>query len=164
MHYFYLGQNFCMELDLLDKRILTLLQTNARASLGTIGDEVGLSASACSRRLAQLEAKGAIALYRAELAAELFGLSSVAIVQVTLSSQSESALKAFERAINECRRVVTCDLMSGGVDYLVRILVADLNDYERLHREVLSALPGVARIQSNFVLRGIIDRQQARLL
>ncbi len=152
-----------LTLDKIDRRILAILQTEARASLARIGEQVGLSASACSRRISQLESSGAIRGFRTELAPEIFAIGSIVMVQVTLSSQSEASISAFERAIKKCSKVITCDLMSGGVDYLVRIAVADLGDYERLHREVLSALPGVARIESNFVLRGVIDRQQPSL-
>lgn len=148
------------ELDSIDRHILAVLQANARLPISALGEQVGLSASACSRRVAQLERDGCIEGYCATLNPSLLAMDMVAIVLVTLQSQSESCLAKFERAINRCRQVISCDLMSGSVDYSVRIAVRDLKDYERLHREVLSVLPGVTRIESNFVLRGVINRRQ----
>lgn len=146
-----------------DKKILALLQKDGRASVTDIGERVGLSASACSRRLAQLQKSGAIRGFHATLAPEILDMQTMAIVQVSLSSQSETSLRAFENAIARTRAVLSCDLMSGSVDYLLRIAVKDIAAYESLHREVLAMLPGVARIESSFVLRGIVDRQQAAM-
>ena len=148
------------KLDSIDQHILAVLQSDARSPINAVGEQVGLSASACSRRLGQLEREGFIQGYYAMLHPSLLKMDMVAIVLVTLQSQSEACLAKFERAISGCDQVISCDLMSGSVDYSVRIAVHDLKDYERLHREVLSVLPGVTRIESNFVLRGVINRRQ----
>ncbi len=148
------------DLDSIDRKILAALQTDARQSMAAIGDAVGLSASACSRRFTRLQRAGRIVRFSAELSPELLDAATTVIVHVSLASQSESSLRAFETAVGRCREIVTCDLMAGGVDYTLRIAVRDLADYERLHREVLSALPGVARLESNFVLRPIVSRRQ----
>ncbi|MEO0996698.1 MAG: Lrp/AsnC family transcriptional regulator [Pseudomonadota bacterium] len=148
------------DVDTIDRKILAALQRDARQSMAAIGDAVGLSASACSRRVAQLQRDGRIVRFAAELSPELLDAATTVIVHVSLASQSESSLRAFEAAVGRCREVVTCDLVSGGVDYTLRIAVRDLAGYERLHREVLSALPGVARLESNFVLRPIVSRGQ----
>ena len=149
-----------MRLTQADTRILALLQRRGRATLNEIGRAVGLSASACSRRLAQLLDSGAIRGFHAHLDPRLLDMQTTVIVQVSLSSQSEATLSAFERAVADIPSVLSCDLMSGAVDYVVRVAVRDLAAYENLHREVLAMLPGVARIESSFVLRGIVDRPQ----
>ncbi len=150
-------------LDRYDRQIVRQLQSDARTSVSDLGQLVGLSTSACSRRLARLERVGAITGYRAILATSVVGAGTEIWVQVTLESQKESVLTRFERAIREVPQVLACDLMAGSVDYSVQLAVADLADYEHLHRHVLSALPGVARIESSVVLRNIVKRLQPGL-
>jgi DNA-binding Lrp family transcriptional regulator len=87
-----------------------------------------------------------------------FGLSTTVLVRITLESQNEEALKSFEAGIVNCPSVVLCFLMSGSDDYLVIVLARDIEDFERIHRTELSRLPRVARIQSSFAMREVVDR------
>jgi DNA-binding Lrp family transcriptional regulator len=81
------------------------------------------------------------------------------IVHVGLNSQNEDVLKAFEQAAAAAPSVVSCHLMSGEDDYLVTVMARDLADFERIHKEQLSRLPGVARLKSSFALRHVTDKQ-----
>ncbi len=146
-----------------DTKILATLQRDGRATLAELSAATGLSASACSRRLAQLFETGKIRGVHADLDPELLSMQTIVIVQVSLHSQSESALREFELAVTTMRGLLSCDLMAGGVDYVLRIGVKDLATYERLHRHTLAALPGVSRVESSFVLRSIVDKRQPQL-
>ena len=80
------------------------------------------------------------------------------LVRITLDRQSEEALGAFEKAVARCPDVVSCDLMSGSDDYLVVVQARDMEDYERIHKQHLSRMPGVTRLHSSFSMRSIVKR------
>lgn len=144
--------------DQTDARILRVLRGNGRISNADLAAEVGLSPSATLRRLRLLERSGVIRGYTA-LIDEADGAEPlVVLTRITLDRQTEEYLNRFEAAVRRCPEVRSCYLMTGLSDYLVRIEVADAGDYERLHKEVLSRLPGVARIQSSFAIRTVVGR------
>jgi DNA-binding Lrp family transcriptional regulator len=147
-----------VHIDDFDRRIVTALAGDGRMTTVELAGKVGLSPSACTRRLQSLEAAGIITGYRAELDAASLGLGITAFVEITLEKQNDDALRAFEAGLAECPNVLSCHLMSGSSDYLIRIAARDLADFERLHANVLGHLPGVARIESKFALREAIDR------
>jgi Lrp/AsnC family transcriptional regulator, leucine-responsive regulatory protein len=147
-----------MELDKIDTMILAELTANARASQVELASRAGLSSTAVARRQKALEEGGLIQGYQAVLDLKRFGLSTTVLVRITLESQSEDALKSFEAGIVECPSVVRCFLMSGSDDYLVIVLARDIEDFERIHRTELSRLPRVARIQSSFAMREVVNR------
>ena len=147
-----------VELDATDRKMLRLLQEDGRMTNADLAKRVALSESACLRRLRALEGAGVIRRYAAVINERAVGLPISVFVTVTLSSQSEAALSAFEQAVAAVPEVMECYLMSGDADYLVRVLVRDANDYERVHREVLSGLPGVARLVSSFTIRRVFSR------
>jgi len=142
-------------LDALDRRILAVLQRDGRITNQQLAEQVHLSASACSRRVARLEENGVIAGYAALLDPAIAGRGTTVFVQVSLLRQSQEDMAAFEQAAAECEDVMECYLMSGEADYLVKVAVRDLADFERVHARSLSRMPGVARIQSSFVLRTV---------
>lgn len=142
-------------LDALDRRILAVLQRDGRISNQQLAERVHLSASACSRRVARLEESGVIAGYVALLDPAIAGRGTTVFVQVSLLRQSQEDMAAFEEAAAQCEDVMECYLMSGEADYLVKVAVRDLADFERVHARSLSRMPGVARIQSSFVLRTV---------
>ena len=146
------------ELDRLDRQLLGLLTSEGRLSHVELSERVGLSTTACARRIKLLEDAGIIRGYQARLDLPALGLSTTVIVQITLNSQSEDTLDHFERAIRDCPSVLRCHLMSGSADYMVTVAARDIEDFESIHRTQLSRLPGVARIQSSFALRHVIDR------
>ena len=147
-----------MPLDRIDIAILETLQKDGRIPNAALAEKVGLSQSACSRRLDNLEKAGTIRGYHARLSNNALGHQMTAIVHISLSGQFEKTLSDFEAAIKRCPNVLSCHLMSGSSDYLVQIVARDLPDFERLHANVLGHLPGVARIESKFALRKAIDR------
>lgn len=148
-----------MELDSFDRAILRELQANARIPNIALAEKVGLSPSACSRRVDTLEKQGVVEGYHAALSSAALDHPIMVIVFITLESQSTNHLKAFEKAAEKCPNILICYLMSGTSDYLLRIAARDLADYERIHKEWLSAMPGVVRITSSFTLREVINRQ-----
>ena len=147
-----------MALDRIDTAILEVLQTDGRIPNASLAEKVGLSQSACSRRLDNLEKSGVIRGYHARLSNAALGHQMTAIVHISLSGQFERTLSDFEAAIKRCPNVLSCHLMSGEYDYILRIAAKDLADYERIHKQWLSAMPHVTRINSSFALREVVDR------
>ncbi len=147
-----------MELDSIDLAILTELQAEGRMSNAKLAEKVGLSPSACSRRLDHLEKSGTIRGYHARISNSALGYGMIVIVHISLSGQFQKTLRDFEEAVKRCPNVLVCYLMSGEYDYILRVAAKDLADYERIHRDWLSALPHVVRINSSFALREIFER------
>lgn len=147
-----------MHLDRLDKVLLNELVRDGRASHVKLAEEMRLSATAVARRQRSLEDEGIIVGYRAHLSQAALGLGVTVIVRMALDSQSEEALSAFEAAVGLCPSVLRCFLMSGADDYLLTVIARDVEDFEHVHKTQLSRLPHVARIQSSFALRQILDR------
>jgi DNA-binding Lrp family transcriptional regulator len=147
-----------MPLDRIDIAILDVLQREGRISNAALAERVGLSQSACSRRLDNLEKEGVIAGYHARLSNAALGHGMTAIVHISLSGQFEKTLTEFEAAVKRCPNILSCHLMSGEYDYILRIAAKDLSDYERIHRDWLTAMPHVTKINSSFALREVIDR------
>lgn len=147
-----------MAMDRIDIAILDALQKDGRLSNAALAERVGLSQSACSRRLDILEKSGAIKGYHAQLSSKALGHRMTAIVHISLSGQFEKTLADFEAAVKRCPNVLSCHLMSGEYDYILRIAARDLEDYERIHKEWLTAMPHVTKINSSFALREVIDR------
>ena len=146
-----------MQLDAVDRSILRALQRDGRLSNVRLAAEVHLSESACLRRTRALEDAGVIARYKAEVDPRAVGLPDNVFVQIALSRQDQDDLDHFERAVRDVPEVMECYLMTGEFDYLLRVVVADASDYERVHRNRLTRLPGVARVHSSFALRVVHD-------
>lgn len=146
------------ELDKTDRKILTTLQGDGRITNAELAQRINLSPSACLRRLQSLEDSGVISGYVALVNQEAIGKPTNIFVEVTLISQSEELLNAFEIAVQECAEIMECYLMSGEADYLIRVIAADTQDYERIHKQYLTRLPGVARLRSSFALRAVCKK------
>jgi len=144
-------------LDDLDASILRYLESHGRATNFEVGEAVGLSASAASRRILALEGSGAIRGYRALVDDRLLGKRMTVYIRVTLERQSAAVLSAFETAVHRCRGIVSCHLMAGQYDYMLVARVAGIDDYGRLHQNELSRLPGVTRIETSFALRDVLE-------
>jgi len=145
-------------LDELDTAILRYLEEHGRATNYEIGDAVGLSASAASRRILALETSGAIRGYRAVIDERLLGKAMTVYIRVTLERQSATVLSAFEAAVRRCHDVVSCHLLAGQYDYILIARVAGMDDYGRLHQNELSRLPGVTRLETSFALRDVLEK------
>ncbi|MES2059167.1 MAG: Lrp/AsnC family transcriptional regulator [Pseudomonadota bacterium] len=153
-----------MQLNRIDSAILQLLAADARASVSSIAAQVGLSQSACTRRIQALESSGHILGYGAHLGHRRLGFRVTALVDITLGTQVDEDLAQFERAVAAIDGIVECALVSGAQDYRLKIICRDLDDYERMHREHLGRLPGVNTISSSFVLRAVPTRGEADAL
>lgn len=140
-------------LDETDRKILSQLRLNARITNSALAAEVGLSPSACLRRVKLLEQSGVIRGYSAIVSGALPDEGTIAIVQVELERQTEEYLVRFENALRKHPEVREWYLMTGSGDYVLRVHIGGIDDYGVFHREVLSRLPGVSRITSSFVMR-----------
>ena len=143
-----------MSLDKYDKDILKALQKDGRISNVQLATRVNLSESACLRRVRALE-EGLIERYAALLNQKQAGLSGNVFVHIALHREEQSELAAFEQAVQRIPEVMECYLMTGEFDYLLRVVVSDMADFERLHNEALTRLPGVARVNSSVAIRTV---------
>ncbi len=145
-------------LDDTDRRMIRALQADGRMTNADLAKAVNLSESACLRRLRALEASEVISRYTAIINERAVGLPISVFVTVTLASQAEAALTAFETAIAAVPEVVECYLMTGGSDYLLRLVVRDVDDLERVHSRELTRIPGVSRVSSSVAMRTVVKR------
>ncbi len=146
-----------IELDALDHAILDALQADGRMTNAELADQVGLSASACHRRVRRLETDKVIERYAALINRQLVGRGVSVFVEISLESQREELLDRFEAEVSNVPHVQSCHLMAGNADYLVHVTCADVADYERIHREYIAVLPGVISVRSSFAIRTITD-------
>lgn len=145
-------------MDALDCRILAALQRDGRQSVTDLAAAVGLSPTPCARRLAKLEADGVIEGYGARIDQARIGFPVSIFIWVELDSQSKDAIDAFERAVRGFDRVMECHLMTGSRDILMRVVAADLADFDRFLEEKLMRLPGIRSTRSSFALRTMVRR------
>ena len=150
-----------MRLDRTDRGLLAELQRDGRLTNRELAERVHLSESACLRRVRALEQAGVIDRYAAVVSQHKVGLPGNVFVSITLNRQEQADLSAFEEAVKRVPEVMECYLMTGPQDYLLRVVVSDPSDFERLHSQHLTRLPGVARVQSSFALRTV--RKSAEL-
>jgi Lrp/AsnC family leucine-responsive transcriptional regulator len=152
-----------MPLDRFDKLILDQLQKDGRISNVQLAGMVHLSESACLRRVRALEESGMIDRYVALVSQPKAGLSGSVFVHIGLHREEESELAAFEDAVKVIPEVMECYLMTGEFDYLLRVVVSDMADFERLHRDSLTRLPGVARVNSSVTIRTVQKKTELPL-
>lgn len=148
------------QLDRVDRTILHLLQVDGRLSNARLAAQVNLSESACSRRVAALEQRGYLQDYVGLVDQAMAGYPDNVLVRISLHSQHQADLAAFEAEAAQLPEVMECYLMSGDADYLLRVIVADARDYERVHSQFLTRLPGVARVHSSFALRTVAKKTE----
>jgi DNA-binding Lrp family transcriptional regulator len=147
-------------MDRIDRAILHELQLDARLSNTALADRINLSESASLRRVRNLERSGLIRGYVGLVDQTLVGYPDNVFVQITLVSQQRDDLAAFEAAVASLPEVMECYLMSGEADYILRVVVEDARDYERIHSNHLTRLPGVDRVHSSFALRTVIKKTE----
>ena len=141
--------------DRLDRRILELIQEDARISNADLAAKVGLSPSPCWRRVKALEERGVIRSYVTLVAPEAIGLPVNVWVHVTLNEQVERRLEHFEKAIVARPEAMECYLMTGESDYLLRVVVPDIAAYQAFLLEHLTRIEGTASIKSSFALKQV---------
>jgi len=145
-----------VKLDRFDRAILTELQRDGRISNVQLAETVNLSESACLRRVRVLEKEGLIDRYVALIDQKSLGLSGTVFVHIGLRREEQSELAAFEEAVKAIPEIMECYLMTGEFDYLLRMVVSDMADFERLHNDALTRLPGVARVNSSVAIRTVM--------
>lgn len=143
------------ELDSRDRAILRILQGDGRITNSDLAEKVHLSPSACLRRVRQLEESGLIRGYAMLLDDKIAGSPGTAFVFVTLDQQGRASLEGFEQAVRDLPEILECHLLAGAHDYLMRVIYRDSADFERIHTDIITQLPGVTRVQSTLTLRTI---------
>ncbi|HIG01346.1 MAG TPA: Lrp/AsnC family transcriptional regulator [Myxococcales bacterium] len=144
-----------LPVDSFDRDLVAVLQQEGRIANVQLAERVHLSESACLRRVRTLESQGVIQGYSARVDPQKVGLSGIVFVSITLERQDQDELRVFEEAVRALPEVMDCYLMTGEFDYLLRVVVADTEDFERIHSQQLTRLPGVARVHSSFALRTV---------
>lgn len=134
-----------------DRQIIRMLQSDGRMTNQDLAAKVNLSPSPCLRRLRNLEKSGAIRGYSVNIDAKLYGLPVTVFVSVRLERHTQDEVMNFERRINATNQVLECYVMTGMFDYLLRVVVADLDDYEAFVRKHLHSIGGIASIDTRFV-------------
>jgi len=143
------------ELDATDWRVLDRLQADARVTNAELASLVHLSPSPCLVRVRNLERQGVIKRYVALLDPLKVGMNVSVFIHISLEKQVESALVNFEQEMNRCSEVMECYLMTGDSDYLIRVVVPDVQQLERFIVDTLSKIRGVANIRSSFALKQV---------
>jgi Lrp/AsnC family leucine-responsive transcriptional regulator len=144
-----------MEIDAIDSRILSILQTNGRISNQDLADRVGLSASPCLRRVKALEAGGIIQRYVALLDRNAVGLGLQAVVEVRLDRQTVDSVARFEKEILKYAQVLECYLVAGDWDYILRVVARDLDEFREFCVNRLARIPGVGNVRSNISMKQV---------
>ncbi len=144
-----------LTLDAFDRKILRALQDDARLSNVELADRIGLSASPCLRRVRILEEAGIIAGYRAMLSRKNAGLGLTVFVGVKVERHHDEEAQAFQDAVRDVPEVLACYLVSGEHDFMLEVVVPDLEGYEQFLMGRLLRLPGVVDVRSNFAIRTV---------
>lgn len=142
-------------LDRTDLLLLAELQRGGRLTNAELAERVHLSASACLRRVQRLERDGVIAGYRAEVDPERLGLGLQAFVRIQLNHHDAASVARFAQAVDAWDEVIACHALSGEMDYLLQVAVRDLEHFSRFLLDRLLGQPGVADVNSSFVLRTV---------
>jgi Lrp/AsnC family leucine-responsive transcriptional regulator len=147
-----LGKAGMRRIDAIDRKIIAAIQIDGKITAQELANRVGLSASPCARRVRLLEEAGIIKGYTAVIDQKKAGLPISAFASIKLERQREEDLDRFAQAVTRWPEVVDCYLMTGQRDYLMRIVVRDLEAYERFIKEKLTRLKGIASIETSFAL------------
>lgn len=146
-------------MDSKDRQILQELQANGRLTNQELSERVNLSPSPCLRRLRLLEEQGVITGYTAMVDQKAWGLPVTVFIRIKLERHGDDAVQAFERTIMDMPKVMDCWLMTGRSDYLLRVIAADLDDYEQFVRRELQRVPGIASIDTSFAYGSVKHAQ-----
>jgi Lrp/AsnC family leucine-responsive transcriptional regulator len=149
------------DFDRTDLKILRALQSEGRLSNADLAERVNVSAATCHRRTQRLFEEGYITGVRAEIAPAAVGLGALVMVGVVLDRSTPESFGAFEGAIMDLKEVLDCNLVAGDFDYLLKIRVRDMADFNKLHGQKLIALPGVRQTRTFFVMKEV--KESARL-
>lgn len=151
------------KLDAIDRKLLALLQRNARISNAELAERVNLTPTPCLRRLRKLESDGWIKQYVTELNEKKLGFKIAAMVSVKLDKNTKENGEILERALSNLPQVMECCVVTGQHDYILRVISKDLEDYERLLKEHIAAVDIVSGIESVIILNQTIKRNELPL-
>jgi Lrp/AsnC family leucine-responsive transcriptional regulator len=158
-------RGFFMKLDRYDKQILLALQENGRLSNQELADQIGLSPSPCLRRVRRLEEVGLIEGYRALVNARALGLSLMAFIHISMDRHTPERFENFEQHIKNCPEVLECHLITGQeADYLLKVIVADMDGFQALLLERLTRIEGVTGVHSSFVMKSPLQKTALPIL
>ncbi|MGW3570186.1 Lrp/AsnC family transcriptional regulator [Streptomyces sp. NPDC000941] len=146
-------------MDEVDRKILAELQHDGRLTVTELAERVRLSVSPCHRRLRALEHSGAISGYRAQLDADVLGLTFEALVFVTMRYEDRDTVAAFEQAVVDIPHVMQAQRLFGDPDYLLRVVTRDLAAFQKLYDDCLATLPGVQRLSSTLVMKSVVENR-----
>ena len=141
--------------DKIDKQLMRLLQEDGRQSNADLADAVGVSAATCHRRTQALFDDGLITAVNARIAPEAVDLGALVMVSVVLDRSTPESFAAFEDAVSDMTELLDCHLVAGEFDFLLKLRVRDLEDFNAMHSKMLIALPGVRQVRTFFVLKEI---------
>ena len=144
-----------IEIDVIDRRIVAVLQAEGRLPMVDLADRVGLSATPCQRRVKRLEEEGVIGRYAALVSPQAMGLGLQALVQITLDDHSEKTVEAFEAAIRARPEVVACYAVTGDMDFQVHVFAPDLASFSEFAMKALLRMPGVKGTRSSFIMQAV---------
>lgn len=144
-------------MDSKDRQIIRALQSDGRISNQDLAEKVSLSPSPCLRRLRNLEKSGIIRGYSVNVDSKAYGLPVTVFVRIQLEKHTEEAVQNFEKKIAQTEHVLECHVMTGRADYLLKVVVADLNDYESFVRRDLHPIGGIASIDTSFAY-GVVKK------
>ena len=146
-------------MDLKDRQIIRELQLDGRLTNQELAERVNLSPSPCLRRLRNLEQSGAIRGYTALVDQKAYGLPVTVLIRIRLERHSEETIRVFESKISRIDEILDCYLMTGDIDYLLRVIVESLEAYEDFIRRKIHSIPGVASIETSFAY-GIVKQSR----
>jgi len=153
-----------LALDRIDKHILRLMQANGRISNLELADQVGLSPTPCSRRVKRLEESGLITGHVTLLDPQALGLNLTAIVGIAMDRHTPDRFESFEKAIASMPEIIECSIVTGQTaDFLLKVVVRDMQHYEKFLLGHLTRLDGVTGVHSSFVLRNIVKKTELPL-
>lgn len=152
-------ESFMSELDRIDIRILRLLQSDGRLTNAEIANRVHISPATCHRRTQRLYEQGYITGVRALVAPATVGLGALVMVGVVLDRSTPESFSEFEKSVVKMKEVLDCNLVAGDFDYLLKIRVRDMMDFNALHGRQLISLPGVRQIRTFFVMKEVKENQ-----
>lgn len=148
-----------MELDRYDRQLLEVLQKDGRISNQDLADRIGLSPSACLRRMRTLEEGGLIIGYRALLNAKVLGLSLMALIHISMDRHTPERFAKFEATVADLPEVLECLLITGqDADYQLKVIVRDMDAYQELLLNKITRIEGVTGVHSSFVLRRVVNK------
>ena len=148
-------ESFSDEIDRIDRNILRLLQKDGRLTNAEIADAVHVSPATCHRRMQRLFEGGHVSAIRAYIRPDSVNLGTLVMVGVVLDRSTPESFRAFEEAVSDMKELLDCHLVAGDFDYLLKIRVKDMRDFNALHSKLLIALPGVRQIRTFFVMKEV---------